>query len=79
MGTAGGANYPGDNPTADGKDLAQRLRSAGVNDVQYHEIEGDRHDEASFQRHVEVVLTALFAPAVPTTQPAATAPPAAAH
>jgi len=79
MGTTGGANYPGDNPIADGKDLAQRIRSAGVNDLQYNEIEGDRHDEASFQRHVEVVLTALFAPAAPTTQPDATAPAAAAR
>ena len=69
MGTAGGANYPGDNGPADAKDFVQKLQSAGVTSVQYNEIPGDQHNEASWQRHVDEILTALFAAEAPATQP----------
>jgi hypothetical protein len=70
MGTAGGANYPGGDGPADAKEIVQKLRSAGVSDLVYKEIPGDQHNEASWQRHVDEILLALFAPA-PATQPAA--------
>ena len=73
MGTDAGHNYSGDAPNAipDAQQLVAALEKAGLTQGKqfvYREIEGGKHNEASWNATIEQVLLAVYGK--PEAQPA---------
>jgi predicted alpha/beta superfamily hydrolase len=63
MGSAGGANYPGDKPMDDAKALVKVMESAGMasgRDFVFAEVQNGEHNEAAWSSQVEPMLIFLF-------------------
>jgi predicted alpha/beta superfamily hydrolase len=75
MGTDPGHNYAGSGETAlqDVASFVEMLQQGGAS-PQYVEIEGGKHNEASWAATIEQVLTAVLGKSSPTSQPAGTQP-----
>ena len=75
MGTEPGHNYPGEpgNAIADGQQLVAAMEKAGLTQGKqfvYREIEGGKHNEASWNASAEQVLLAIYGnPPPPASAP----------